>query len=68
VKTLVALLLAATAGPSPHDRIYVARESGDIVSQLEWDGTALRTVKVVPVGITPSDIDGPHYVTMPVLP
>ena len=71
MKPLVALLLAAVAGPahpplqpSPRYRIYVASESRDIVSQLEWDGTALRTVKVVPVGIMPSDIDGPHHVTV----
>jgi YVTN family beta-propeller protein len=65
VKTLVALLLlAAAADPPPHYRIYVSSESGDIVSQLVWDGTVLRTVKVVPVGVMPSDIDGPHNVTV----
>jgi YVTN family beta-propeller protein len=42
----------------------VASESGDIVSQLTWDGKALTTVKVVPVGIMPADIDGPHNVTV----
>ena len=45
-------------------RILVTSESGDIVTQLAWDGTALRTVKVVPVGIMPADIDGPHNVTV----
>ncbi len=65
MKTLVALLVvAAAAGPVPHFRIYVSSESGDIVSQLEWDGAALQTVKVVPVGVMPSDIDGPHNVTV----
>lgn len=65
MKTLVVLLLlAAAADPPPHYRIYVSSESGDIVSQLEWDGAALRTVKVVPVGVMPSDIDGPHNVTV----
>src|SRR5207245_508057 len=29
-----------------------------------WDGVALKTVKVVPVGIMPADIDGPHNVTV----
>jgi len=66
-------LLAATAvvigGLSvaqapPGYRILVSSESGDIVTQLAWDGTALRTVKVVPVGIMPADIDGPHNVAV----
>ncbi|HEV8305890.1 MAG TPA: cytochrome D1 domain-containing protein [Gemmatimonadales bacterium] len=48
----------------PGYRILVASESGDIVTQLAWDGTALRTVKVVPVGIMPADIDGPHNVAV----
>ena len=47
-----------------HYRIYVSSESGDIVSQLSWDGTALKTLKAVPVGIMPTDIDGPHNVTV----
>ena len=44
-------------------RILVASESGDIVTELTWDGTALSVAKVVPVGIMPADIDGPHNVT-----
>jgi YVTN family beta-propeller protein len=69
-------LLAATIGslaatqtfsplPSAPDcRIYVASESGDIVTQLTWDGRALTTLKAVPVGIMPAEIDGPHNVTV----
>ena len=60
---LAALLAAFAAAPTPAYRILVASESGDIVTQLTWDGTALKTVKVVPVGIMPADIDGPHNVT-----
>lgn len=45
-------------------RILVASESGDIVTQLTWDGTALAVAKVVPVGIMPDEIDGPHNVTV----
>src|SRR6266516_3263674 len=51
-------------GDAPSYRIFVSSESGDIVSQLTWDGVALKTVKVVPVGIMPADIDGPHNVTV----
>src|SRR2546429_8963011 len=52
------------AGGAPGYRILVSSESGDTVSQLTWDGVALKTVKAVPVGIMPADIDGPHNVTV----
>jgi YVTN family beta-propeller protein len=55
--------VAFTAAP-PHYRVLVASESGDIVTQLVWDGTSLTTAKVVPVGVMPADIDGPHNVTV----
>ena len=62
---LAALPAAAVAPPVPPGyRILVASESGDIVTELTWDGAALQTVKVVPVGIMPADIDGPHNVTV----
>jgi DNA-binding beta-propeller fold protein YncE len=54
----------AASTPPPGYRILVASESGDIVTQLVWDGTALSVAKVVPVGIMPADIDGPHNVTV----
>jgi len=53
--------LAASSLPSGY-RVLVASESGDIVTQLTWDGSALAVAKVVPVGIMPADIDGPHNV------
>ncbi|HKC41496.1 MAG TPA: YncE family protein [Gemmatimonadales bacterium] len=61
---VAALLAAAATTQAPPYRIMVASESGDIVTQLTWDGKALKTVKVVPVGIMPADIDGPHNVTV----
>ena len=73
MKTRIALLWAAAcvgitsawgAQEALHYRIYVSSESGDIVSQLSWDGSALKTLKTVPVGIMPTDIDGPHNVTV----
>jgi YVTN family beta-propeller protein len=65
MRLLVAALLAGFATmQTPAYRILVASESGDIVTQLTWDGKALSTVKVVPVGIMPADIDGPHNVTV----
>jgi DNA-binding beta-propeller fold protein YncE len=56
--------LAPSPPPPPGYRILVASESGDIVTQLTWDGTSLAVAKVVPVGIMPADIDGPHNVTV----
>jgi DNA-binding beta-propeller fold protein YncE len=55
---------AAASTSPPGYRILVASESGDIVTQLTWDGTALAVAKVVPVGIMPADIDGPHNVAV----
>jgi DNA-binding beta-propeller fold protein YncE len=50
--------------PATAFRVYVVSESGDIVSQLVWDGVAIRTVKTIPVGVMPTDIDGPHNITI----
>ena len=61
---VLALLAGFAGSSSPGYRILVASESGDIVTQLVWDGTALSVAKVVPVGIMPADIDGPHNVTV----
>ena len=38
-------------------------ESGDIASWFTPTGTGLTLNRVVPIGIMPSDIDGPHNVT-----
>jgi YVTN family beta-propeller protein len=55
--------LTAVQAPPPY-RILVSSESGDIVTQLAWNGTSLTTVEVVPVGVMPADIDGPHNVAI----
>lgn len=52
------------AAPTFGYRLYVVSESGDIVTQLGWDGATLTTLKTVPVGVMPADIDGPHNVTV----
>jgi YVTN family beta-propeller protein len=65
ISVLIALLAVAFAMPQGSGyRLYVASESGDIVTQLAWNGSTLSTVKVVPVGIMPADIDGPHNVAV----
>ena len=64
IAVLAALAGLALSPPPTGYRILVASESGDIVTQLTWDGTSLAVAKVVPVGIMPADIDGPHNVAV----
>jgi YVTN family beta-propeller protein len=45
-------------------RVGVVSESGDIVTWLEPNASGLTVDRVVPVGIMPSDIDGPHNITV----
>jgi YVTN family beta-propeller protein len=64
VPAAAVLIGGLVAQAPPQYRILVSSESGDIVTQLAWTGTALTTVKVVPVGVMPVDIDGPHNVAI----
>lgn len=60
------LLLAALAIPAtlsaqdPGYRVGIVSESGDIVTWLRPGNGTLALDRVVPVGIMPADIDGPH--------
>lgn len=64
-RILAAGFLGALVGAQdPAYRLYVASESGDIVSQIAFDGRDARVVKVVPVGVMPADVDGPHNVAL----
>lgn len=45
-------------------RVAVVSESGDIATWLRPNGTGLTTDRVIPLGIMPSDIDGPHNITV----
>jgi YVTN family beta-propeller protein len=65
---LAALLsLLATSGWSQSSassyRVVVVSESGDIASWFTPTGITLTLNRVVPIGVMPSDIDGPHNVT-----
>jgi DNA-binding beta-propeller fold protein YncE len=59
---LAAPLRAQAADPGY--RVGVVSESGDIVTWLRPGDGTLVTDHVVPIGIMPSDIDGPHNVTV----
>jgi YVTN family beta-propeller protein len=51
---------AAAQAPDPGFRVGVVSESGDIVTWLRPAGGTLAVERVVPVGLMPADIDGPH--------
>lgn len=67
VVALLAILLAIPASAQTADagyRVGVVSESGDIVTWLKPTAGGLSVERVVPVGIMPSDIDGPHNITV----
>jgi len=59
---LAAPLLAQQA--EPRYKVAIVSESGDIVTWLKPNGHQLVVDRVVPVGIMPADIDGPHNIAM----
>ena len=64
---LLGILLAVAAEGQTADagyRVGVVSESGDIATWLKPTGTGLSVDRVVPVGVMPSDIDGPHNITV----
>jgi YVTN family beta-propeller protein len=60
---LLATVAQAQSGDAGY-RVGVVSESGDIVTWLKPSGTGLTVDRVVPIGIMPSDIDGPHNITV----
>jgi YVTN family beta-propeller protein len=60
---LAGLPLSAPAQDQRY-RVVVVSESGDIVTWLKPNGGSLTVDRVVPVGIMPADIDGPHNVAL----
>ncbi|MGE0352780.1 MAG: cytochrome D1 domain-containing protein [Gemmatimonadales bacterium] len=62
---ILAGLVARTAGAQAFDyRLAVVSESGDIVTWVRPGPGSLTVDRVVPVGIMPADIDGPHNITV----
>jgi YVTN family beta-propeller protein len=53
---------APVVAPDPDYRIVVVSESGDIVTWIKIKDGQLVMDRVVPIGIMPADIDGPHNV------
>jgi YVTN family beta-propeller protein len=54
--------VAAAQGPDFNYKLGVVSESGDIVTWIQPGPNSLEVDHVVPVGIMPADIDGPHNI------
>ena len=66
---LSALLAVGAVAPAaspvePEYRLVVVSESGDIITWIRVKDGRLEAERVVPIGIMPADIDGPHNVTI----
>ncbi|MDF3052761.1 MAG: hypothetical protein K0S19_866, partial [Geminicoccaceae bacterium] len=55
---------AAAQSGEPGYRVGVVSESGDVTTWLKPVGNGLAVDRVVPVGIMPTGIDGPHNITV----
>ena len=70
MRRYLAVLGLALASPGqaqmgdPGYRVGVVSESGDVATWLKPVGTGLSVDRVVPVGIMPTDIDGPHNIAV----
>lgn len=63
---ILGLILAGPAmaqNAEPNYRVGVVSESGDVATWFRPLGDSLVVDRVVPVGIMPTDIDGPHNIT-----
>src|SRR3954470_3053986 len=61
---LVALPARDAFAQSPAYRVAVVSESGDMTTWLTPAGPRLTPERIVPIGVMPSDIDGPHNITV----
>ena len=63
---LCANLTVAQEDSAPHGiyRVYVACESADEVHRIAFDGKHAKVEKVIEVGYQPTDIEGPHGLTV----
>lgn len=57
-------MLAASSVSAQNYYVYVTAESEDEVSVVKFDGKKAETVKNIPVGVWPAEIEGPHGITI----
>ena len=64
--TLILLLcfLATNILCAQNYYLYVASESDDTVSLLKFDGISIKEIKRISVGSYPTEIEGPHGITI----
>lgn len=64
-KLIVLICLLAASSLSAQDYyVYVTAESEDEVSVVKFDGKKAETIKNIPVGVWPAEIEGPHGITV----
>jgi DNA-binding beta-propeller fold protein YncE len=66
VATAVAMVTVAPAAAAQSGTywLYVAAESDDVVEKLAFDANGFRHVASIPVGIWPTETEGPHGLTI----
>jgi DNA-binding beta-propeller fold protein YncE len=57
---LVCSVLSAQTAPDASYWLYVAAESDDEVALVRFDAEGARVEKIIPVGVWPTEIEGPH--------
>ena len=75
-RIMAALALGLLAAPAPAQAtaggaaprldywLYVAAESSDEVYKVRFDGEKAEVAKVIDVGVLPTEIEGPHGLTV----
>ena len=62
---IAAALVAGQAEPAGRDYyVYVAAESEDEVALIRFDGEQAEVAKTIEVGTWPTEIEGPHGLTV----
>ena len=64
VIAVVYMILAVSTAWSQKYYAYVTAESEDEVAVVEFDGENAKTIKRIPVGVWPAEIEGPHGITI----
>ncbi len=62
--TLLVIFLPESLSAQESYYFYVAAESEDEVALVEFDGEEGKVIQEIPVGVWPSEIEGPHGVTV----
>lgn len=60
----IGFMLLAFVTQAQNYYVYVAAESEDEVSVVHFDGKTARVVENIPVGYQPTEIEGPHGITV----